>query len=963
MFDKLFERRKQKAEPESQTNTPTEETLEPESVPAAEPPVEAPTEEASNEAAPNEEETISEEDKKAMLASERSRRIGATMLTKVGFESRQKAIVNSSFEQARKAKEKLPGNGNERRNYAYVSRMESLIKEHGNELEKRLWKLSASKLIITPENIEDSYWRSQEQIIRDETGRDHTITDSEKERLTEEIQKSQRNSLATWSEYLGRDDLPFPMWYKIYAWDGMSKMGVFNSEKGTYAKRDEHSIAPYPQLNPAALAKVYGAIQTAYEQEKGQDYTPNPEEVETLINKGDFNTLYSHFLLKTKEIVKTPDRPEDVHGSWVEYKLGNEKALAAAAEGTPWCIVEPRVGRNYMLYNRYGQEELSGGDEAMVKESRAKFILFHLQNPKTGELSHSACASIRLNYEGRVAEISGLKTGQALEDSLVPEVEAKVKTLPGGEKFLGAFADKKQLIALDHKVQKGENLTKEELEFIYEVNHPVRKLDTYNQVDPRVEELREKAGIKYALEQGISAKTIIEKSYATELEKNLHELCEYGANPNSLATEMFPEDVVKHYDYLAEQGATIDLNEIFKELDPTYVNRYRETLYKNGIDSNKIAARMEPFSVLKAYDWLVEQGATIDVDELVQNLEEDRCRINDEDLLSYGADPNKLFARMDPKKVTRRTIQCLVNYGADANSIVAKANPAEIAHSLDSLVEHGAQINIQELTNRLSPRDALYALDILKKHGAKIRMRKLVKKLQPIDIVKKIDTLAKYHARVKINKVITEIDPLDIKELRGHLEDLLKYGANPNTIIDKLRKDEHSLGYYTIVPNLDLLCQYGARIDINRITKEADDYIQINDADILLRHGADANKLAAKMNGYHIVRNLDTLIEHGANIDVDQAAQDLDPEDIIDNIDTLKRHHAKIDDIDTLVAKIDDYRIPRRLETILAHGADVNKVLEKVAAYKKEEVAENKDIFLKYHADPATIDAILKTAA
>ena len=56
-------------------------------------------------------------------------------------------------------------------------------------------------------------------------------------------------------------------------------------------------------------------------------------------------------------------------------------------------------------------------------------------------MADNACASIRLGMDGRVAEISGLGEGQALDDALVPIVEEKVTTLPGGEEVLKKFED------------------------------------------------------------------------------------------------------------------------------------------------------------------------------------------------------------------------------------------------------------------------------------------------------------------------------------------------------------------------------------------------------------------------------------------------------------------------------------------------------------------------------------------
>ena len=68
------------------------------------------------------------------------RKIGAKVLASVGFDKHWKDIVEPYFNKARKNGEKLSGKNNERRNYAYLSRLEDLVDKHGNALEKKLSK-------------------------------------------------------------------------------------------------------------------------------------------------------------------------------------------------------------------------------------------------------------------------------------------------------------------------------------------------------------------------------------------------------------------------------------------------------------------------------------------------------------------------------------------------------------------------------------------------------------------------------------------------------------------------------------------------------------------------------------------------------------------------------------------------------------------------------------------------------
>ena len=426
------------------------------------------------------------------------RTLGAQILHKVNFSDRHKEIVDSSYKKTRDHNEKLYGNKpGERRAEAYLKRLDRII-EHGNKFEQQLWQNSTKDLIVRPEDIPESYWQSQQQILRDDGYGYIQIGESERAKLTNEIQKQQLESLAVWTDYFSDKNCPYPTWFKVYAWDGMSKLGTFNKSRGQYNKRDKTAVAPYPRLNPGVLSKIYDVITSFYgtdtvkdlNGEIPEDGVERNEELDALVKSGNFNSLYSYFLLHNKTIVPTPEKAEDVHGQWVEYSAGEENAIANAADGTEWCINAPSVASHYLHYDRYGHDDEYDYDHE--DNSQAKFILFHLNDPTTGQLADNACASIRLDKNGQVAEISGLNKGQALEDSLVSIVEEKVKSLPGGEHYLEAFKDKHILMQMDRKVQNSEPLTVEELRFLCEIDRPIVTLDTYNNEDPRIPELKKR---------------------------------------------------------------------------------------------------------------------------------------------------------------------------------------------------------------------------------------------------------------------------------------------------------------------------------------------------------------------------------------------------------------------------------------------------------------------------------------
>ena len=732
----------------------------------------------------NQNEILSDKQRLARLQNE----IGSKVLTLVGFESRNKDIVNSSFEKARKQNEKLPGKNNERRNFAYLSRLDNMVEKHGDALEQKLWAASAENLVMDYEDIPDAYWKQQEQILRD-NGQGRELSRGEKETLAEDLIEKQRESINTWSNYLGDKDCPYPLWFKVYAFDGVSKMGLINKETKEFEKRDKSTVASFPTLNPEVLAKVYRNINEFYGVDK-EDWLaqhPDDEKLVSLVKSGNFPKLYAKELFETKTIIKTPEKPEDIEGDWFTYQLGGEDELAKAAEGTGWCIADPNVAHNYLSYGNYAgndndwEEDEDNSEEDNQNSSKAKFIIFKLKAPNSPDgYSTNGVASIRLNPDGKVAEVSGLDGGQALEDSLVQTVKEKVLSLPGGKEFLQKFEDKQTLIKLDHKLQKGEDLTKEELSFLYELDRPIATLDTYRK-DPRITELREKYGIEYALEKGIDVNKLVSNLNLDSIICNLDTLLKHGADidVNELVSTLYPEEIVLDLDTLLRNGADIDVNKLVSNLDSNDIARNLDTLLKNGVDIHNIVSNLDPYNITYKLDTLLKHGADIDVNELVSTL--------------------------DPYNIARN-LDTLLKNGVNIDNILSNMTPSYIVDNLDTLLEHGADINVNKLVSSLYPEDIVDNLDTLLRNGARIYINALVSNLRPNHIIYNLDTLLKHGADIDVNELVSNLDSYSIA---NNLDTLLRNGADINNVIKKMDKKD-------IEENIDLLREYGAKLDISQ---------------------------------------------------------------------------------------------------------------------------------------------------
>ena len=723
--------------------------------------------------------------------------IGSKVLTLVGFESRNKDIVNSSFEKARKQKEKLPGKNNERRNFAYLSRLNNMVEKHGDALERKLWEASAENVVMDYEDIPDAYWKQQEQILRD-NGQGRELTSNEKEYLTEDIINKQRESINTWSNYLGDKDCPYPTWFKVYAFDGVSKMGLINKETKEFEKRDKSTVASFPTLNPEVLAKVYRNINEFYAVDKKAWLAQHPDDakLESLVKSGNFPKLYAKELFETKTIIKTPEKPEDIEGDWFTYQLGDEDELAKTAEGTGWCIADPNVAHNYLSYGNYAgndndweeddedwEDEEEEGENNDWKEdddnpeednqnsSKAKFIIFRLKAPNSPDgYSTNGVASIRLDPNGKVAEVSGLDGGQALEDSLVQTVKEKVLSLPGGKEFLQKFEDKQTLIKLDHKLQNGEDLTKEELSFLYELDRPIATLDTYNSEDPRITELKEKYDLEYALEKGVDVNKLVSSLDPDDITENLNILLRNGADIDNIIDNMESYDIAKNLDTLLKHGAGI--NNIMNKLELSQIVNNLDSLLENGADANNIINNLKSYDIDDNLGTLLKHGA--DIDNVVNNMDSEDITKYLKSLLEYGADINNIVDNMKPDYITG-VLDTLLKQGADVNNIVNKLESNQISYFLDPLLRYGADINVNELISDLSPKNIARDLDSLLQYGADIN--NIVNNMNSKDIVKNLYYLLRYYG-ADVNNVVRNLDKEDIKD---NIDLLRKYGAKLDT--------------------------------------------------------------------------------------------------------------------------------------------------------------------------------------
>ena len=101
--------------------------------------------------------------------------------------------------------------------------------------------------MIKPENISDKYWQFLDSQYFNQRG--IHLTEEMKREHIETIIADQKSSLDSWINYLSSNDARFyPTWVKYWAFQGMLKIGGYDSKNGIYKRRDKSTIAPMSSI-------------------------------------------------------------------------------------------------------------------------------------------------------------------------------------------------------------------------------------------------------------------------------------------------------------------------------------------------------------------------------------------------------------------------------------------------------------------------------------------------------------------------------------------------------------------------------------------------------------------------------------------------------------------------------------------------------------------------------------------
>jgi hypothetical protein len=308
------------------------------------------------------------------------------------------------------------------------------------------------------------------------------VNDAVIEQTRETIQQDQELSLDAWVDYLTSEGAMYPMWFKYYVFRNIVKLAAFDKDKGEFPKRSKSTTAPFPDINREALAYMEDSLAKHYGLKNLDPNNPeteiDPQMKELLDKDANFASLYKRAI--DYAAPKTIENLNVTDGVWVKFdktddpEEGKKLANSLHGYGTGWCTAGEGTA----------QSQLASGD----------FYVYYTKS-EDGQYSVPRVA-IRMNGTSNIGEVRGIEANQNLEGDLVPIAEAKMNEVDpqGAEAYKKKADDMRRLTDIYTRHKEGEELSKEDLRFIYEIEGPIEGFGY--QKDPRIQQITNGRDVK-----------------------------------------------------------------------------------------------------------------------------------------------------------------------------------------------------------------------------------------------------------------------------------------------------------------------------------------------------------------------------------------------------------------------------------------------------------------------------------
>ncbi len=429
----------------------------------------------------------------------------------------------------------------------YLQRFQEILEREDEAKKQRgigAFKKVMHKLhIIKPEDVPYRVFELEQDVAEEQGHGRPEITKEFKQRKIEQIQEDQMRSLDRWIDYLASPDAAYPLWVKYWALRSVLKMGKYDKATGQFKKRSQDTVTAFPMLNPRALAITVDVMVKKLVQAKIKEQLKNknlPPDKHTQLEKkladnqitnslvalDDVKDIVRHQLIKQahKEHTKLTDEELDrltqqqvdemsqvdkeklidqtfqqllnaenfsqlyaqtlerigglkevnlqnINGKWVKYEQGSDhRPLVESLQNYPleWCTAGESTAR----------QQLANGD----------FYVYYSEDENGGyKIPRLA---IRMNGKHQIGEIRGIEHHQNIDQYIQPVLDSKLKEFgPEGEKYQQKSADMKRMSEITEKFRNGQELSADDLRFVYEIDRPIEGFG--NDKDPRIKEILE----------------------------------------------------------------------------------------------------------------------------------------------------------------------------------------------------------------------------------------------------------------------------------------------------------------------------------------------------------------------------------------------------------------------------------------------------------------------------------------
>jgi len=214
-----------------------------------------------------------------------------------------------------------------------------------------------------------------------------------------------------------------------------------------------------------------------------------------------------------------------------------------------------------------------------------------------------------------VAEVRGIAPGQNVEDNLLDVVAEKLNTLPGGSEYYKKVEQMRRLTEIDNRVKAGDELTAEDLEFLW-FGEKIKGFGLYedSRVDRLLENRYREDDFNFVLRSAGDVKELADRMNIKKLfPEEIRKLLELEANADDIASRMDHREISCLFSDLASAGADMEAiaHRLFIECPEFFIAHLKsfiEVGVKEVDDDDAIAGLLPRFSPVSLRQYVYNAG-------------------------------------------------------------------------------------------------------------------------------------------------------------------------------------------------------------------------------------------------------------------------------------------------------------------------------------------------------------------